>query len=460
MNGKSLNRYLLFVFLFCGCFHSCLQDEMFSEYAKEKRFFKTDGADECLRLIAGRLRQKNDSASFIGEFVEKYGYPLWRDAYKFSENDNMVFAVPVRSKVPDAEIDAIWFFSVFSGHTEYRIYTREMVRRFLSETGGDGIEETWMFDYFTSNVLHRKPKSNLILKKEKPVATYSTIIVETKRCVHAYAGYEGAEGDLGMHCWTTTTVYYLSDNSDISGGGNGSIVGGIGGGGSGGENGGGSTSGSVNPAQMAPKAAGIFRNSHMTEQNWKILENMIDKIMSDCLGEELYNGLKSYLDGKTLTIQFKEGSNGSFGMQGESVGIALGMQMESNQLLHEMFHAYQAYQNTLAQYNNSLLNNEIEAHYAQYLYISRLPEYAGSKWEKRDIRDVRRKSIKKLSEYIDKKGNLHPGITDDLLDIEITSRVIPAFRDAGYTVSKYPLNENQNGIANFKTLNKLTINCK
>ena len=52
----------------------------------------------------------------------------------------------------------------------------------------------------------------------------------------------------------------------------------------------------------------------MTEYNWKILENMIDKIMADCMGEELYNGLKSYLNGKTLTIQFKEGSNGSFGM--------------------------------------------------------------------------------------------------------------------------------------------------
>lgn len=178
------------------------------------------------------------------------------------------------------------------------------------------------------------------------------------------------------------------------------------------------------------------------------------------MGEELYNGLKSYLNGKTLTIQFKEGSNGSFGMQGESVGIALGMQMESNQLLHEMFHAYQAYQNTLAQYNNSVLNNEIEAHYAQYLYISRLPEYAGSKWEERDIKDVRRREVKNLTKYIDKKGNLLPEITDDVLDGVITSSVIPAFRDVGYTESKYPLNENQNGIANFKTLNKLTINCK
>ena len=198
----------------------------------------------------------------------------------------------------------------------------------------------------------------------------------------------------------------------------------------------------------------------MTEYNWKILENMIDKIMADCMVEELYNGLKSYLNGKTLTIQFKEGSNGSFGMQGESVGIALGMQMESNQLLHEMFHAYQAYQNTLAQYNNSVLNNEIEAHYAQYLYISRLPEYAGSKWEERDIKDVRRREVKNLTKYIDKKGNLLPEITDDVLDGVITSSVIPAFRDVGYTESKYPLNENQNGIANFKTLNKLTINCK
>lgn len=223
--------------------------------------------------------------------------------------------------------------------------------------------------------------------------------------------------------------------------------------------GGGGNTTPKSPAEIAPKASKIFRNSKMTEQNWALVEKMIEKIINDCMGGELYNGLKSYLNGKTLTIQFKDGTDGSFGMQGESVGIALGMQMESNQLLHEMFHAYQAYQNALPQYNGSLLNLEIEAHYAQYLYTRKLKEYKGNKWERRDEDDARRRSIAKLATYLDEKGNLLPEITNGQLDLEITGNVIPALRAAGYTETKYPLNDNIVGTANFNNLKKLTVNC-
>ena len=133
-----------------------------------------------------------------------------------------------------------------------------------------------------------------------------------------------------------------------------------------------------------PRAKAIFRNSNMTEENWIIIENMLDKIVEDCMGEALYNELANLLNGKTLSIQFGASTTGSFGYQGESTGICLGRQMESNQLFHEMMHAYRAYQETLSSYNDSMLNGEIEAWYAQYLYTSRLPEYPGSKWEKRD----------------------------------------------------------------------------
>ena len=455
MNGKSLSYYLLFVFLFCGCFYSCLQDESFSGYDKKDRFFKTDGADDWLRSIAERLRQKNDSTDFVAGFVSKYGYPLWKDAYLFPEGDKSVYAVPIKSTTPKAEVEAIWYFSAGTNRTDYRIYTREMADRIAAQTSGDGIEDTWMFDYFTRNALHKDPASGLFfLSSETVTSRVSTIYVENTFCSHviAYTGNGENFVDHGYNCWTSPGGYFVIDDE-----GNGSITDG-GGGGGGGD--GDSSCSSATAASVAPKAYNIFRNSKMTEQNWKNLEVMLDRIIKDCLGGELYNGLKSFLKGKTLTIQFKAGTDGGFGMQGESVGIALGMQMESNQLLHEMFHAYQAYQSTLAQYNISLLNNEIEAHYAQYLYTSRLPEYKGSKWEKRDFYDLRRKSIKKLATYLDMKGNLLPGVTNDLLNIEIISRVTPALRAAGYTEDKYPWNDFLSGIANFKNLNKLTINCK
>lgn len=38
----------------------------------------------------------------------------------------------------------------------------------------------------------------------------------------------------------------------------------------------------------------------MTEANWKVIERMLDKIMEDCMGQALYNGLKSALNGKLL----------------------------------------------------------------------------------------------------------------------------------------------------------------
>jgi hypothetical protein len=101
-----------------------------------------------------------------------------------------------------------------------------------------------------------------------------------------------------------------------------------------------------------------------------------------------------FLVDKPLTIQFSNGTDGLFSGNGTTAGITLGHQMESNQLFHEMMHAYRAYQETPSSYKGSDLNGEIEAWYAQYLYTSRLPEYPGSKWEKRDNTDPLRRKIK------------------------------------------------------------------
>lgn len=224
MNGKSLGYCLLCVSLLCGCFYSCLQDDGFSVNREEERFFKADGADEWLRSIVWQLKQKNDSTEFVTDFVEQYGYPLWRDAYEFPENGNVVFAVPVKSTVTDAAIEAIWFFSVTPDGTLYRIYTRAMVEKLSEEIEMDGIEETWMFDYFTRTVLHREPESGLFFKEDSvAAATRGYIYVEETHCVEAYAGYDGAEEYQGRHCWTTTTAHYISEISDDERGGGGGM---------------------------------------------------------------------------------------------------------------------------------------------------------------------------------------------------------------------------------------------
>ena len=214
-----------------------------------------------------------------------------------------------------------------------------------------------------------------------------------------------------------------------------------------------------NNTNTSPKAKNIFRNSNMTETNWAALERMLDKIMADCMGEALYNGLANFLGGQTLSIQINDGTGGSFGPQGESVGISLGGQMESNQLFHEMMHAYRTYQETLSSYNDSMLNGEIEAWYAQYLYTSRLPEYPGSKWEERDNTDSRRIAIKNLTRYIDHKGNMLSGKSIVDLEDEIMNIVVPTFHQVDYTADKYPFDYDRPGLENFTNLKKITLNC-
>ncbi|MCD7973975.1 MAG: hypothetical protein LUG18_15165, partial [Candidatus Azobacteroides sp.] len=116
---------------------------------------------------------------------------------------------------------------------------------------------------------------------------------------------------------------------------------------------------------IAPNAKEIFKNDKMSENSWNILEKMIEKIINDCIGEALYEGLKLKLNGKVFTIVFdiKPPGGGETNLNNSSIILR---ELESNILFHEMVHAYQAYGETQETYYNALLNLEIEAWYAQY----------------------------------------------------------------------------------------------
>ena len=89
--------------------------------------------------------------------------------------------------------------------TKYRIYTRDMAEGITTRAGSDGVEETWMFDYFTINALHKKPESGISFLYST-AGTGTRAAYESWECVHAFAGYEGNEADLGWHCWFTGFV--------------------------------------------------------------------------------------------------------------------------------------------------------------------------------------------------------------------------------------------------------------
>jgi len=130
---------------------------------------------------------------------------------------------------------------------------------------------------------------------------------------------------------------------------------------------------------------------------------------------------------------------------------------ESNVFFHEMWHAYQESESA---YMNSLINQEIEAHYAQYLYLRKLPEYKGSKWENYYAKDRRMGAIKNLSKYIDEKGNLHSGRNIEGFNFNIASVASIFETTNGYDdPSFYKYDETRSGLSNFSNLRTLTKDC-
>lgn len=215
--------------------------------------------------------------------------------------------------------------------------------------------------------------------------------------------------------------------------------------------------GGYTPPAIAPKAKAIFRNSNMTDANWAILEKMISKIMENCMGQSLYEELSKKLGGKTMSIEFNGGEESSFSFDGSTAGISLDATGESSRLFHELWHAHQAYGETSSSFQTSLLNQEIETRYAQYLYLRKLPEYSGSKWEKEHTDNVILRSITNLRDYVDEKGYLMPGVTNEMLDLNVILSM-QAFKSSS-AYSNYKYDDDRMGLRNFTNLRKLTINC-
>lgn len=451
MKNKVSNFFLLTLCLGWGLYACENDEENFTAPSHTTRFFNAQGADEWLFSIAALLNEKNDSADFVTDFVNEYGYPLWKDAHKFTNAGKVIFAVPIKSTIPNSEIESIWFFSIGYEHTEYRIYTLKAANRIISQIGGDGIEETWMFDYFTLNALHKDPTSGIKFGNETTPTTRISTATDFN-CNHLYSYVTGPDYfiyvDHGIYCWGG--IPDQESDGGIPPNGSGSFHNkdlpfqGGGGGSGGGTSGTGSFS-------LSPNADKIFKSIPFDKQ--KSVEQAINKIMLDCMGEALYKALaKNYW----ININFVTGYSS---YTPTTNTINLNINMESNQLFHEMWHAYQSSKLTASVYNNSTINSEIEAHYAQYLYLKKQKEYNGSKWEKDWTRHPRLNAIKELEKYIDKKGNLTPNKTNEELDFTL-NQVASMFETHEYSDDNvYKYNWNIKGTDNFRNLRELAKDC-
>jgi len=180
---------------------------------------------------------------------------------------------------------------------------------------------------------------------------------------------------------------------------------------------------------VAPKAKAIFRNSNMTDNSWKTIENLLDKMTKTKIGEALYHKLQEALKGKTLIIQFVSDNMNSNFDPGLG-GIKMRMDITSSALLHEMVHALQSYTEQET-WNATQLNREFEAHLIQQIYINSLEESERTWWYEKSKNDSRWNATRLLVRYIDEFGNLRPGITAGKLQ-KIIPKIISDFRDVGY----------------------------
>ncbi|MBQ7140635.1 MAG: hypothetical protein IJO32_03950 [Bacilli bacterium] len=166
------------------------------------------------------------------------------------------------------------------------------------------------------------------------------------------------------------------------------------------------------------------------------------------------------MNGNTFYISIDSNSNnGSFGSiesANNSVGITLGKQMDSSQLLHEMMHAYRAYNETPETYNASTLNGEIEAQYAQYVYNKKLQEQGDTPVI---VYNARRAAIIKLEVLIDHKGNLLSGRTINELNKQINNILTAFNRTSTYSQSKYKYDDSREPLSNFSNLQTITSDC-
>ena len=346
----------------------------------------------------------------------------------------------------------------FKQYGTFGIYDNKLYHFTLNRNPQSNIiEEYWKFDYFTIYALRKKPSSGLYFK-DVALSRFAS------NCQYAYVGME-MNGEyeeiiVDVKCFNVDDSQFLNDGESGGGGG------GLGNGGfpsdvpiDNGSNPGllpGGTGGNGSVPSLAPKAQAIFRNSNMIDENWQVIENMIEKIIEDCMGQNLYNGLKQKLNGKTLTIQFQNDKGSSFNYRTGAIKLSA-INMESNHLFHEMFHAYQAYQETPETYSNSVINLEIEAHYAQYLYLKKLPEYPGSKWSIEWAEEGRPTLTTSLEFYITHKGELIDDKDGTRLNVHL-NKLINAFKkDSVY--SGYNYDGSRQGLSNFQTLQILTKGC-
>lgn len=119
------------------------------------------------------------------------------------------------------------------------------------------------------------------------------------------------------------------------------------------------------PSSSVPLARAILKGN-LTEAQWRQVEAMVDKILKDCLGSHLYDGLLAKMNGAAWELRYDPGaSSGTFG----SSYLTINDLNDPYGLMHELFHGYQAYGESVDSFNGATANMEVEAQIAKVMFM-------------------------------------------------------------------------------------------
>jgi hypothetical protein len=209
------------------------------------------------------------------------------------------------------------------------------------------------------------------------------------------------------------------------------------------------------PANPAPYAQEIFKNADLSDDDWKKVEDMVKKIMEDCMGGRLYSEMLAKLTDKlTLTKGNTSSDGASFTNE-----IRLSSLTASDVLLHELFHNYQRYQESNATFDASTLNREVEARLVEYRYVQRLnDEERATTWYGSNTEDYQTLGMRAINSHLNAKGVLRNLESEESALSAVRQYAmllrdrIPAYRNGAFDY-------NRDAAENFKNLKELSKDC-
>lgn len=368
--------------------YGCQQHDGFDHQLKDKEaFFEYTGSNMCLAGIVTMMEQKNDSCEYVSTYSDTYGVPLWDESVWLPYDDYSLTVVPVLHK-GDEEFQTVWVFRQKGYAVDYYTYSK---KNELSRYTG----HYWAFDYFTQKVLHKTPESGLTIQ-DNP----ETRMFMHEECVLTQMTYSVNQNthevtilDVDFKCWDVLghRVGAAEDDDNRNG---------TGGGGSGTSP---TNDGSTSTSAMKKAIKETFENyEQLSDTDKQRVDTMYKQITKDCVGQALLKKLSLLSDQNKLKISFTN-DKGKFVFSGSKNTLTISRVSTTNEMFHELFHAYQSSKYTASDWNKRLGNLEVEAHLAQFLYIVSVKEPTKG-WSYKNKKNARLGAIANLSKFVTKIG--------------------------------------------------------